>query len=204
MMTPFHRQAPLAPDVFGEDVKKNALQKTADLLRDLDKIRRAQELPPESLGLILDLYASSTRDAIAEKQHANIKDDRIPMTMTSIDGNDRPIPVKPGKITQVTERPLNYKYRVEEIEINGDPSRWLVHDIQVGHMSQFANAPRPVPGEQFRKGGIMSGLRLTACETMMDFTLIVEYIGPFSEGEVFSATIVGTAVTYWSETQAFQ
>jgi hypothetical protein len=30
----------------------------------------------------------------------------------------------------------------------------------------------------------------------MDLALVVEYVGPDPDGEVFEATIVGTAITY--------
>ena len=41
----------------------------------------------------------------------------------------------------------------------------------------------------------MSELRLATCQTAMDFTLDVEYVGPVAEGEVFEATLLGLAAT---------
>jgi hypothetical protein len=103
--------------------------------------------------------------------------------------------IKPGQVFSVFGRPQLCAYRVKEIEIDGDPSRWRVHDIKVGNRPQGQQAFRhPIPGERFRKGGIMSDLRLEACQTTMDFVMEVEYVGPLAEGEVFEATLVRTIV----------
>lgn len=185
--------------ILDADTRKAAFERTADVLRECDQIRRSLELPAEALGRVLDVYISSAREVAFEKEQADLaaRTLRVPMTMSSHDDRRRPLHIKPGEIAQVIEAPQWQSYRVEEIEINGDPSRWRVHDIKVGNVSQ---APRllmpPIPGERFRKGGIMSELRLDACQIAMHFVLTVEYVGPEKEGEVFEATLVGTAVAW--------
>lgn len=182
-----------------DETRATALKRTADTMRELNKIRLSLELPPAAIQQVLEVYAASAREAMIAKERAEQAKhvQRLPMKMTSLDdlGVRRLIP--PGRTVEVDGFPQWIAYRVEEIEIDGDPSRWLVHDIRVGNRTQrvqSADASRPFPGERFRKGGIMSELRLETCQTAMSFTLVVEYVGPISEGEVFEATIVGTAV----------
>jgi hypothetical protein len=211
---PFSSLSPSLPGVassgLDDATRKIALGRTLDTLRELEKIRKLLELPVELLPQILEVYASSSREAVLEKERIARaeRSDRLPATMTSASGDcrwlsaggERLCAPASGKLTrgmvvEVVIRPQRYAYRVEEIEINGDPSRWIVRDIKVGKVSQTMNAGK-IPGERFRKGGIMSELRLTTCLTAMDFVLDVEYVGPLPEGEVFSATLVGTAVTF--------
>ncbi len=201
---------PLLPSILDDATRKVAFQRTADVLRELDKIRRTLELPLESFGQILEVYTSSAREVVLEKAQAVLEAERekeraenekrsirAPMTLMSSDREYKPLRIKPGEVFSVIGRPQFCAYRVEEIEIDGDPSRWRVHDIKVGNMPQAQQQLRhPIPGERFRKGGIMSELRLATCQTAMEFVLAVEYVGPLPEGEVFEATLVGTAVTY--------
>jgi len=202
-MFPLFAHAPLAafgqpslPPILDDAARKIALQRTLDVLRELDRIRRGLELPPESLGHVLEVYTSSAREVALERERAEHAAARVrlPMTMTSIDDEGEPLRIKPGEVALVIGRPPWLAYRVEEIEIGGEPSRWRVHDIRVGNASQCSGSTHPIPGERFRKGGIMSEIRLHTCQTAMDFALLVEYVGPLTQGEVFEATLVGAAV----------
>ena len=184
------------PSIFDEDIRQVALKRTTDVLRELDGIRRALELPPEMFRYVLEMYALSAREAVLEKESAERakNTNRTPMTLMSSDREYKPLRIKPGQVFSVIGRPQFCAYRVEEIEIDGDPSRWRVHNIKVGNVPQSQQSFRhPIPGERFRKGGIMSDLRLETCQTAMDFVMEVEYVGPLDEGEVFEATLVGTA-----------
>lgn len=194
-MPSFHNPLHRPPCILDDDTRAAVLRRTADTMRELNKIRIALELPPAAIAQILEIYASSTREVVFQREQAALamRSQRVPMKMTSQDRDYRPLRIRPGVIAKVTERPQWCAYRVEEIEIDGDPSRWRVHDIQVGSRPQSASTLRPIPGERFCKGGIMSELRLETCQTAMDFSLTVEYVGPLPEGEVFEATIVGTA-----------
>lgn len=191
---------PSLPLIFDEETRQAALKHTEDTLTKLVEICRSLDLPLTALPRVMELYASAACEVVAEKQRAEAaaRADRLPTKMTSLDREWKPLRIKPGVVTPVTLRPQWRAYRVEEIEIDGDPSRWRVHDIKIGNVSQFTqftNKSHPVPGERFRKGGIMSELRLNTCQTAMDFTLDVEYVGPLAEGEVFEATLVGVAAT---------
>src|SRR5882724_9774620 len=88
--SPFSDPYPLSPPstvplVLDEDTRQVALKRTADVLRELDKIRRSLELPPEEFKYVLEVYASSAREAALEKERAeaakNVR--RMPMTLSS-------------------------------------------------------------------------------------------------------------------------
>ena len=175
--------------------KKLAFQRTIDELRTANAIRVELGLPSESLPTIVNAYRAAAHGIATQQANDEIAAaapravPRVPMTMRSTSGEYKPLRVRRGENAQVTGRPQWLAYRVEEIEISGDPSRWIVHDIIVGNMSQLARNRAPIPGERFCKGGIMSDLCLTTCQIA---TLTVEYIGPDPDGEVFEATLVGT------------
>lgn len=182
-------------------MREAAFQRTAAVLRECDQIRRNLELPSELLGRVLDVYISSAREVALEKEHADFaaRTLRAPMIMSSHDDAFRPLHIKPSRCAEVTARPQWLLYRVEEIEISGDPSHWRVHNIKVGNVSQSPHSFHvPIPGERFCKGGIMSELRLETCQIAMHFVLTVEYVGPLAEGAIFEATLVGTAVRNWA------
>jgi hypothetical protein len=207
---PFPQDLP----ILDEATREIAFKRTEHLLRELDKIRRTLEWPPESIAQVIEVYTSSARAVALEATHAAFKAEqaaknaacmpRLPMQMRSLGTDRRPVCIRPGEIYEVVVRPQGGAYRVEEIEIDGDPSRWRVHEIKVGNESQLEDrwvdsskrSHSPIPGERFRKGGIMSDLRLRTCQTAMDFVLFVEYVGPVADGEVFEATLVGTSVSY--------
>lgn len=181
-----------SPPVLDEDGRKRAFLRTAHVLRELDQIRRTLEMPPAALEHVLAVYVSSAREVALEREQAALaaRTLRAPMTMSS------GIRIVPGQTAQINELPQWESYRVEEIKIHGDPSRWRVFDIKVGNRPQSPTLfLRPIPGECFRKGGIMSELRLETCQRAMYFSLTIEYVGPVPEGEIFEATIVGTAVS---------
>jgi hypothetical protein len=200
---PFNYQPSSSPPILDDVMRKAAFQRTADVLQECDEIRCRLALPPEALGRILDVYISSAREVVAEKALADLagRTLRVPMTISSHDNSNRPLPIIPGQFAEVTAIPQWLLYRVEEIEINGDPSHWRVHDIKIGYCSQSPHSIlSPIPGERFRKGGIMSELRLEVCQIGMHFVLTVEYVGPLAAGEVFEATLVGTAVKFTGPT----
>lgn len=184
--------------ILNDDERKTAFQRTADVLRGCDQIRLNLGLPSELLGRILDVHIAATREVLVEKDQAALAARwlRAPMTMNSSDEHRRPFRILRGlPPVQVIAQPQWLGYRVEEIEISGDPSHWRVHDIRIGNVPQCPNSLEvPIPGERFCKGGIMSNLRLEVCQTAMWFVLAVEYVGPLDEGAVFEATLVGTAL----------
>lgn len=103
--------------------------------------------------------------------------------------------VLPGKIAKVNVRPQWAAFQPKRIVIGDAPERWKVHDVLVGGRSQFA-APGEVPGEVFAAGAIGTSAQYETVQAAMDFTLLVEYIGPEPEGEVFQGAVVGEAVVH--------
>lgn len=189
--------------LIDEDTRKVAVTRTEGVLQQLARLCRANDLPVSLLPQVMELYAVSSRQVAAEKfrEQAAERSRRLPMSVISTDREWKPLRIKSGRdgcghdsVSRVVVRPQFLAYRVEEIEICGDPGRWLVHDIRVGNRSQRMSATPPLPGSVFRKGGIMSDLRFETCQTGMDLSFDVEYVGPVPEGEVFEAVLVGTAV----------
>ena len=184
-----------------EEFQDKALKRLADFLKKVDEVRRATELPVEQLPLVIETYAKVVMTLLAEEEQKKIaaRTTRLPITMRSEDRYYDPMKIKPGKDSEgryfrVIARPQVLAFRPEDIAIHGDRSRWKIHDILVGNRSQFAGRRDvPAPGTEFGPGGVCERLRLETAMTAMDIVLVVEYVGPEIDGEVFEATMVGTA-----------
>lgn len=188
---------------ISEEMRDKALKRTADILRKIDEVRRTAELAPEQLPIVVDIYGKVVTALIAEAAREEMaqRTQRLPMTMRSEDKVGQPMKIKPGKGSdgqhhRVVARPQVVAYRAEDIAIHGDRSRWVVHDIIVGNRSQFAAKRGPAAGSEFGPGGILEHMKLETLQTAMDFTLVVEYVGPEVDGEVFEATVVGLSADY--------
>lgn len=195
----------LLPNIIDipEEQREKALKRTTEVLRKLDEVRRTAELAPEHLPIVIEIYGKVVNALIAESTREEMakRTQRLPMTMRSEDKTYAPLKIKPGKDGEgryfsVVGRPQCVAFRPEDIAISGDRSRWVVHDILVGNRSQFVSIRGPVPGTEFGPGGILEHVRLETLQTAMDFRLVVEYVGPEPEGEVFEVTVVGTSVEY--------
>jgi hypothetical protein len=186
-----------------DDVRDKALKRTREMLAKIDEVRRGLELPVDQLPVVIDVFGKVVSALMAETQREDLakRTQRLPITMRSEDKYSQPVKIKPGKdidgrYFNVVARPQIIAFRPEDIAIHGDRSRWVVHDIVVGNRSQFAAKRGPAPGTEFGPGGILEHLRLETLQTAMDFTLMIEYVGPEADGEVFEATVVGTGVEY--------
>lgn len=191
---PMHPEAQNIADVSGE-IRERALKRTSEMLQKIDEVRRALNLPVEQLPVVIEIYGQTVLALIAEHEREEIakRTTRHPLTMRSENRDYLPMKVVPGKIFDVIARPMFLAFQPEDIAIHNDRARWRVHDILVGNVSQFASKRGPAAGTEFGPGGILEHLRLETARTAMDLVLRVEYIGPEPEGEVFEATIVGTA-----------
>jgi len=179
-----------------EESRKEAIRRTIGVLRSLEQVRRELDLPPDSIGQILAVYAMSTREIAAEKEVAEEASDlrRLPMSLVSLNEEGKPVGIRADNgLVAVVGRPDRGRYRVEKIEVLGNPSHWTVCDIRVGNNSQLAGR-LPCSGEAFRRGGIMGSVQLETCQVAMDIVLFVKYVGPMDEGEVFVAQLVGTVM----------
>ena len=115
--------------------------------------------------------------------------------MRSENRDYQPVKIPRGGAVAVVVRPQYGAFQPEDFAIHGDRSRWVVHDIKVGNRSQFkGRGVPPAQGTEFGPGGICEHLRLETAYSAMDLAMVVEYIGPDPDGEVFEATVVGTAV----------
>jgi hypothetical protein len=201
LMSPSNNRLVIIPDV-PEELREKALKRTAEVLRKLDEVRKSLELPVEQLPIVIEMYNKVAVALLAERDREEMAKhtQRLPVTMRSETRDYEPLKIKSaangGKPFEVVVRPQFAAFRPEDFAIKGDRSRWLVHDIKVGNRSQFlAHHPEPVPGTEFGPNGVLEHLRLETVQTAMDLAICVEYIGPEPEGEVFEATVVGTAFT---------
>lgn len=173
-----------------------ALTRTAAMLQELDKIRRALDMPMEHLPLVIEIHGKVTASlaAEAERERAIQNCERTPLPMRSETLDRQPMKITHGKPHTVRARPQRRGFRPEDFAIRGDRTRWLVHDIKIGNRSQFESiCSAPIPGIEFGPNGVCAHLSLAPVHMGMDLELEVEYVGPEPEGEVFEASIVGTA-----------
>jgi hypothetical protein len=181
-----------------EELREKALKRTANMLRKIDEVRRGLELPVEQLPIVIETYGKvvMTLVAEAEREERAKRTQRLPITLRSETRDYQPMKVTPGKQVDVIVRPQVIAFRPEDLAITGDRSRWVVHDIKIGNRSQFAGKRGPAPGIEFGPGGILEHLRLETAQTAMDITIVLEYVGPEADGEVFEATMVGLAADF--------
>jgi hypothetical protein len=180
-----------------DEMRERALKQTANVLRKIDEVRKQLELPVDQLPIVLEIYGKVVMAMFAEEERKKMAERtrRLPLTMRSETTDYQPMKITPGKSVDVIIRPQTI-YRPEDIAIHGDRARWIVHDILIGNRSQFVNKRGPAPGTEFGPGGILEHLKLETAQTAMDIKLVVEYVGPESDGEVFEATMVGLATDY--------
>lgn len=180
------------------EMRDRALKQTAVVLRQIDEVRKQLELPVDQLPIVLEIYGKVVMAMFAEEERKKMAERtrRLPLTMRSETTDYQPMKITPGKAVDVIIRPQTIAYRPEDIAIHGDRARWIVHDILIGNRSQFVNKRGPAPGTEFGPGGILEHLKLETAQTAMDIKLVVEYVGPESDGEVFEATMVGLATDY--------
>lgn len=179
-----------------DDVRERAKKATIAKLRELDEIRKHLEIPVEQLPMVREIYEQQAVLYALEdaRTTAEARRCRVPLTIMSKDDLWRPLKVPPGKTAIVVARPQWQAFRVEDVEIHGDRSRWKVHDIKVGTRSQFVNHEAPASGTAFGPGGVLAKLRLETCQIGMHISMVIEYVGPEPDGETFEATFSGLAI----------
>jgi hypothetical protein len=101
--------------------------------------------------------------------------------------------IPPNQSAQITSRPQS-AFRPERILIGGNPEDWVVHDIRVGCRSQFLQCGE-VGGGLFA-AAVDAGLRMDVVQPLMDFVMVVEYVGDAKEGAKFACSVTGTAVGF--------
>ena len=116
----------------------------------------------------------------------------------SDDGAGDGISLVQGKLYRIVGRPQRVAFRPERVNIgkgttpNG-AADWVVHDIAVGHRSQFAQSG-PIPGDMFGSQAIDSFVSFDTIQTAMDFSMDVSYQGP-NPSEPFTCAVLGTAAS---------
>lgn len=198
-MHPFMSPIPRSIDDVSEELREKALQRTATMLRAIDQVRKQLELPVDQLPVVIETYGHVVLALIAEEERKKMeaRTTRLPITLRSENRDYQPMKIKHGDVREVVVRPQTSAFRPEDLAIHGDRSRWMVHDILVGNRSQFVGrGGGAAAGTEFGPGGICEKLRMETCQTAMDLKVVVEYVGPETDGEVFEATMVGTSTEF--------
>lgn len=197
-------------DVVAEHVRKAVLESTRRFLervdvKALDEMRKSLDLPAEALGALIEIHAKK----LAESEQRPTKADREVLPLST---KER---IKPGQCAEITARPQRVAFRPERVFVSDSCSEykgpwwkrlwpwykapqlkgasdWVIHDIRIGNRSQFAQAGS-IPADMFRSGAIDSFVTFETAQTAMDVKFIVEYIGANPKGEVFYASVLGTA-----------
>lgn len=191
--------------------KGNALEATKTFLEQIDvkaidTLRKSFELPPESLGTLIEIYSKKLADASPQPTRA--QREVLPFSTN--------VPIRPGQTAQITARPQRVAFRPERFYVsNASPeykgpwwkrlspwykaplcngaADWIINDIQIGNRSQFAQAG-DVPGDMFSTNAIDSFVSFETAQTAMDIKLVVTYIGPARTGACFYGSMIGTSV----------
>lgn len=196
---------PLIPAVdvsLSTDDRELAYKRTQDAVSKLNAIRIKAELPPEMFSAIMELHLTTITEVSVEKRIAEYAR-RDEQARLDLEARTQRLPLKivsGAKITRglkvpVIARPQWAAYLIDCIEIEGIPSHWNVHGIKVGNAFQdMQHQELPYSGDLFRKGGPMGDIKLETLQIAMDFSMIVEYVGPDPDGAVFEATAIGKAL----------
>jgi hypothetical protein len=101
----------------------------------------------------------------------------------------QPVKIAPRQQVRIVARPQGPGFRLGRLILWWSPAHWDVHDILIGGRSQFQARGR-IPGALLSADHDI-GLRLETCQTSMDLTLVVEYVGPDEDGAAFDALALG-------------
>jgi hypothetical protein len=103
------------------------------------------------------------------------------------------VPIKSNKSAQITSQPQQHSLRPERIIIGGDPADWIVNDVKIHGLSQFAQSG-DVPGEMFSAGTIDGFTRFDVVDPGRNFQIVVTYIGQNPDGAPFVCGVIGAVV----------
>jgi hypothetical protein len=199
--------------VLAEEAHKAVLDATRSFLqrvdvKALDEMRKSFELPPEALGALIEIHAKKLAESEIPKPESRTSRQVLPLST----GSSR---ITPGQSAQITARPQFCAFRPERLFVsdastpyNGSwwkrlwpwykapqakgAADWIINDIRIGNRSQFAQSG-DIPADMFRSSSIDSFVSFETAQIAMDVVLVVTYVGANPEGEVFYASMIGTA-----------
>jgi hypothetical protein len=178
-----------AMKAFTKQLQEQREQRTIEHFVACERIRKKLELPPDTLSMIHQMLRDEAKvDLLPRAPHVTT---RSPLRILSEKPIKRTDPIT-GKPTPLSVRPQTTAMRVEEFEILGNPEDWMIADVQVGNRSQFPQAGPPLPGRLFTPSGTCYRFVTETIQTAMDFTLLVHYVGPKAEGDIFEAVAMGS------------
>jgi hypothetical protein len=74
-----------------------------------------------------------------------------------------------------------------------DASDWIINDIKIGRVSQFAQCA-DIPGLAFSPGTLGCQVSFDLARTLIDVAIITSYSGPRESGDIFTCGILGSVV----------
>jgi hypothetical protein len=186
------QQHKLSVEAMRREERERSEQSAIAHLASCESIRKKLELPVESLALIDQVLHREMVHTLRPTHFAIDPMKRAPLRVRSL---AKVAPTQPGeRPTTVIGRPQTPAMRIEEIEIIGHPEHWQVIDIQVGNRSQFPNTGEPIHGRMFAKDGLCRRFATETLQTAMDFAVIVQYVGPDPDGEIFEMLAMGSFI----------
>lgn len=203
------------PGVVAEHTRKAALEVTRKFIervdiKALDEMRKTLELPPETLGVLVEIHAKKLAEL--DRPPPNL------LTQSRIGREVLPfsigVSILPGQSAEIKARPQRMAFRPERVFISGaDPAYkapwwkrmwpwyskpehngaadWLVNDIKIGGRSQFSQAG-DIPGDMFGTTAIDSFVSFETAQLGMDVVIVVTYIGACPKGHRFYGAMIGT------------
>jgi hypothetical protein len=199
-----------ASEITEED-RKRALSAMEEFLKkidvqQIDQMRRRFELPPESIGFLVDLYVSKLNQPFEHRSafpvsstgptHANR--DVLPIGTSnpeSILDKELPkrvvLPSQSVSIKMPVKGPMRpARFVVSNAGTAGGAADWIICDIKLDGKSQFLQSG-DMPGDLFATNAIDAFVRWHTCREQVEVT--VKYIGLNKEGCPFFGALVAEA-----------
>jgi hypothetical protein len=199
-----------ASEITEED-RKRALSAMEEFLKkidvqQIDQMRRRFELPPESIGFLVDLYVSKLNQPFEHRSAFPVSSagptlanrEVLPIGTSnpeSILDKDLPKGIVLPEQTVSIKMPVKGPMRPARLMVSnagtaGGAADWIICDIKLDGKSQFLQSGN-VPGDLFATNAIDTFLRWQMCREQVE--VIVQYIGLNKEGCPFFGALVGEA-----------
>jgi hypothetical protein len=179
--------------IADEALEERAIEHADQFLGRLTTLCDKHGLPRgvDSFRFLLDIYAGIAHVELVQRTLDEHKARRSETLLTL----ESAFPILPGARPQaVCTRFQSHWMDVDQIVIEGTPEHWRIHDLKIGSLSQLGRSTSVgIGGEMFRRGGLLSQIKLRRLHMCMDLQMEVEYVGPRAEGERFLATVSGMA-----------
>jgi hypothetical protein len=194
---------------ISEEDRKRALSATEEFLKkidvqQIDQMRRRFELPPESIGFLVDLYVSKLnqpfdhRSAFPVSSAGATRANREVLSISTPGPEsmlDKKLPkgnVLPEQIVSIkmpVKSPFHpSRFMLSNAGTQGGAADWIICDIKFDGKSQFLQSG-DIPGDLFATNAVDTFVRWQMCREQAE--VIVKYIGTNEMGCPFFGALVG-------------